>query len=784
MYAGILEHKQEFTFTHINSKVPFPPSSIDNGAFVWDWKELFDTGIDLSTELLSEAFIGAISFYADGTSFTEVQVLVDGEAAGIRTASKSDLLTGEVTVPVGVYGQRITLRLKTDFEAIRISDFTVLGAILDERPVIWPTPKFISEKGETRRIREIVSFTDDGDECYAAQFLIEGLSEKLGEWQDTDGVRVVFKKEEYDAERYTVKYEDGTVTVSASKRISLLYGASAVLSLSDCEGLFLADIDDAPSVPLRGFHFGLPHRDRMDFTRRLLRYVLLPMRYNTVFLEFAGGMRFDRHPEIGEAWLEAAKNALLGKQPFMPHSDKVSRYSLLEKDEIRAFASYIKELGFALIPEVQSLAHVQYITYAHPDLAELDERVVEVDVRSGADARPESFYAHSYCPSNKKSYEIIFDIIDEIVEVTNPDGYVHIGHDEVYQIGLCERCRKRAPHDLFADHVTALYGYLQKKGLKTMMWADMLQPPTVTEYLTHKAIERLPKDIIMLDFIWYFHTGEDIEDNLLSHGFKVAVGNLYSSHYPRFRNRIKKAGMIGGEVSTWLISDEEMLARNGKLWDITYLSEMLWNADGYDERNRRTYNEIISTLVQPEARDRVRGICTYKGFTEDELEFFGENEEVPEDILELCPSAVISDSLDLKADECFDRLIFEHATVNAAAFKTYKECQHIGSYKITYEDTETELVDISYGKNALCFKSGYAIPKHQEYYRHFGYLGTWLVDPAIQAKNERGEDLLILGFVWENPHPEKRITNISYQSLDGDYAILVTAGVKGVSFNK
>jgi hypothetical protein len=84
----------------------------------------------------------------------------------------------------------------------------------------------------------------------------------------------------------------------------------------------------------------------------------------------------------------------------------------------------------------------------------------------------------------------------------------------------------------------------------------------------------------------------------------------------------------------------------------------------------------------------------------------------------------------------------------------------------------------------LCFKSGYAIPKHQEYYRHFGYLGTWLVDPAIQAKNERGEDLLILGFVWENPHPEKRITNISYQSLDGDYAILVTAGVKGVSFNK
>ena len=71
----------------------------------------------------------------------------------------------------------------------------------------------------------------------------------------------------------------------------------------------------------------------------------------------------------------------------------------------------------------------------------------------------------------------------------------------------------------------------------------------------------------------------DIEDTFLPKGFKVAVGNLYSSHYPRFLSRIQKDGMIGGEVSMWLIADEQILAKNGKLWDIMYLSEMLWNTD-------------------------------------------------------------------------------------------------------------------------------------------------------------------------------------------------------------
>ena len=784
MYIGELKTKKNIEFYHINSKIPFPPSYTKNGSYTWLWEKLFDTGVDISITLEQKCFIGAVNFTVPENCLSETTVLVNGSPAGYRTSADYRLFGGHVTVPVGVWGDEITIRLNADFQDIVLQNIEILGALDDDIPLVWPTPKSISKTFGRSAISKIIPSSDDADEIFVSQFLSETLTEKLGDWKKESGVTVIISKKTYADERYTIKYEEKTVTISAASRISLLYATDTLASMTDNEGVLLADIDDMPSKKLRGFHFGLPHRSKIEFTRRLLRYVLLPMRYNVIFLEFAGGMRFDSHPEISEGWIAAAENAKAGKQPFMPHSDKVSHYSLLEKDDVRLLVSYIKELGFALIPEVQSLAHVQYITYAHPELSEIDENTVEVDVREGADARPESFYAHCYCPSNPTSYKIIYDIIDEIVEITEPSGYVHIGHDEVYQIGLCEKCRNKEPSDLFADHVIALHDYLSKKGLRTMMWSDMLHPTPVTDYQTFKAAEKLPRDIVMLDFIWYFHPDKDIEDNLLSYGYKVAVGNLYSSHYTRFSNRIRKNGMIGGEVSMWLITDENILARNGKLWDVMYLSEMLWNTDGYNETNRKTYNMILSKYIQPATRDRLRGKYCSSGYNETELTVDGDDINAPSELLSICGKAKQAESIKVSVQDTYDRLIFKHTTQNSAPRIVWKENTLIGNYIIDYADGDRELAEVRYGEGAMCYKTGYAIPKHQQYYRHFGYVGTWFADPVFEGKNDIGKDITILGYVWENPYPEKKISRITYKSCDSDYCKLITIGIKGIKFKK
>lgn len=781
MYVGILKCKDSFTFTHTNSEIEFSPTKTDEGHYLWRWDEIFDTGVDIHLTLLQKSFVGAVNFELGEPSLSAVCVLVGGKTVGRLTSQSGELIGESFSISVGAEAEEITLRLFADFKDVRIKNIEVLGAYDNGVPLVWPTPKSLGSPRGYADITEVLASRYDKDETFAADFLKERLSEKLGSWKKDNGVKIIMKKDSgYSGERYTVKCEEDTVTVTARSRIALLYGADTVLSLATDRGLCLCDADDFPAQRLRGIHFGLPHKDRIDFARRLMRYVLIPMRYNTVFLEFAGGMRFDRHPEISEGWLLAAENAKAGLQPFMPHSDKVSNRSLLEKECVRELVGYIKELGLALIPEVQSLAHVQYITYAHPDIAELDDTDVIVDVREGADARPEKFYAHSYCPTNPKSYEIIYDIIDEIIEVTDPDGYVHMGHDEVYQIGLCERCREYDPADLFARHVTAMHDYLAKRGLGMMMWADMLHPAPVTDYPTAKAIEKIPKDIILLDFIWYFHPKLDIEDTLLSAGFKVAVGNLYSSHYTRFKKRIQKDGMIGGEISTWIVTDEQIYGTWGKLWDIIYLSEMLWNTEGYEETNRKSYNKIISKYIQPATRDKIRGKYRPHGYKEIRLPVISRGSALPRELSELVPNATVADGAEIKVGDSYERIIFEHATLNTAPRIVWQPGFEVGEYTVEYENGEEAHAKVIYGENVTCYKGAYAIPKHQQYYRHFGYVGTWFSDPIYEGKCESGEDVSFTGFVWENPYPNKKIKKITYKSNAGDYCNLVIAGARGL----
>jgi hypothetical protein len=311
----------------------------------------------------------------------------------------------------------------------------------------------------------------------------------------------------------------------------------------------------------------------------------------------------------------------------------------------------------------------------------------------------------------------------------------------------------------------------------------MLHPAPVTDYLTWKAAKELPRDIVMLDFIWYFHPERDIENDLLSLGYKVAVGNLYSSHYTRFNSRIKKSGMVGGEVSSWLITDEDILARNGKLWDIMYLSEMLWNTDGYDGRNRKAYNRISSKYIQPEVRDRVRGKYVCDGYAETRFEIIGDASSLPRELSEFCPEAKLAEGMKIDVNGKYDRLVFEHATLNPAPRIVWKPNFDIGSYVIEYEDGGTAFAKVAYGDGVLTYKSGYAIPKHQQYYRHFGYVGTWFSDPVREGKNERGEDMTVFGYVWENAHPEKTIRRITYERCADDYCRLVIVGARGLKAN-
>ena len=786
MYIGHLTTAP--AFFHRGTKLPFPPDEVRTEGYTWNWDTVYDTGVDVELPLERTCFVGSVRLQlAEDSSILSLEVLADGRPVGSLDASRtpvrlgiSGMLTGELVVPVGVTASCLTLRIGTCLKALSFAVPEILGAYEDEKPVLWPTPaSYTAGKGAPVRAGTV---TSDGsaDAVFAADELAGRLSERLGLYADPDGVPVkVCLDAGFTGERYRVEIAPEGITLSAGARLPLLYAVETLLGCAKDGAFPPAVIDDKPYKPMRGFHIMLPPRDQLGFARRVLRYVLVPMRYNQIILEFAGGMRFDRHPEISEAWVEGNIAGEEGRQPPFPHG-RCAGGRLLEKDEVRAFVSYARSLGLEVIPEVQSFGHVQYITYAHPEIAEREEKDNTVKDTRGEDARPSEFYAHCYCPSMDESYRIIYDIIDEIVEVVQPERFVHMGHDEIYQIGICPRCRDKDPADLYVKHVTAMHDYLARKGLRMMIWSDMLQP-TEKRYRTSPARGRIPQDIIMLDFIWYFHFDIDMEDHLLPYGYEVGMGNLYSSHYPRYSSRAAKPNMIGGEVSTWCMFNEYNLAKKGKFWDVEYTAEMLWNPD-YDEGLREVYNRILAQCVQPVQRDEMH--AAPRGLYAAQRSCLplpqGDQTGIPAEILAQYPAAIRADGACVPVKGTCRRLIFSHTTLWNLPRIAWAALPKIGAYTVRYADGETVEVPVEYNGNILVWNRRYAQPLPQQYYRHQGYVGTWWIDPVFQGKTADGGDVLVTGFVWENPRPEAEIAEVCYHAAASDAAIAVLAAVEGV----
>ena len=48
------------------------------------------------------------------------------------------------------------------------------------------------------------------------------------------------------------------------------------------------------------------------------------------------------------------------------------------------------------------------------------------------------------CPSKNESFELLQTMIDQIMNLhQNYIKFIHIGSDEVFQLGLCQKCRNR-----------------------------------------------------------------------------------------------------------------------------------------------------------------------------------------------------------------------------------------------------------------------------------------------------------------------------------------------------
>lgn len=163
------------------------------------------------------------------------------------------------------------------------------------------------------------------------------------------------------------------------------------------------------------------------------------------------------------------------KDPLIPN-----RYAYT-REEVVSFIQYCKQLGITVIPLQQSFGHVEYIL-RHDKYKALREDEKDLS---------------QVCPSEVEANRALFTRLYTDLASTHPGPYIHIGGDETYLLGHCEKCQKRAAEvglsRLYFDHIKMLCDIVVKLGKRPVLWADIaLKYP---EY-----IRLLPPQTVFIDW--------------------------------------------------------------------------------------------------------------------------------------------------------------------------------------------------------------------------------------------------------------------------------------------
>jgi hypothetical protein len=369
------------------------------------------------------------------------------------------------------------------------------------------------------------------------------------------------------------------------------------------------EVTDWPRMPFRAIRLYVPGPDNIAFFKRFLRDFMALYKYNKVIIEL-NCMRLDRHPEVNAGWIEFSKElkysrsnstlGLHGEEKNSSHYDAGDGY-IIEKSEVRDIVAFANQNFIEVIPEIPSLTHGYYLLTRHPELAEY----------------PGDKWPDTYCPSNPASYDLMYDVYDEYIEVMHPK-MVHIGHDEWWgaPIGVCPRCKDKDYSQLFAQDVNRIHSYFARKGIKIAMWGDYLLESvrdtlvqdrvssTGMKYQTPGAVrpeivkESIPKDILIFNWFWD-DPGKEMQ--LYKFGFTQIYGN-FTTAITRWDERIKKVNMIGGAPSSWASTNEYNFGKD-LILDFLGCANLLWSSQTL---NQTDLGEIVRETM-PVVRAGFRG---------------------------------------------------------------------------------------------------------------------------------------------------------------------------------
>ena len=212
---------------------------------------------------------------------------------------------------------------------------------------------------------------------------------------------------------------------------------------------------------------------------------------------------------------------------YKSHPELRQGERLITKAGAERFLLSCRENNIELVPQFQCLGHQSWSKNTGPLLT----KYPELDLTPGAFPDNKGIYCREWDPTNPKTNEIAFALIDELIDAFQAKAF-HVGMDEVFLLHSdhAPSTNKLDPAEVFAKVVNDLHRHIVgKRGLTMLMWADRLIDGDqfkmgeweASKVGTAGAIDKINKDIILCP--WHYEVRAKYESvpMFMSKGFRV-----------------------------------------------------------------------------------------------------------------------------------------------------------------------------------------------------------------------------------------------------------------------
>ncbi|MBN1808116.1 MAG: family 20 glycosylhydrolase [Planctomycetes bacterium] len=276
-----------------------------------------------------------------------------------------------------------------------------------------------------------------------------------------DGITVMLRTETMAQENYRLQIAGDGVVLESSDEAGALQGLRTIAYLASRGDLPVGTIEDGPDLEIRAYHLDLKCQLMSRSYLYELTDKLAAMRYNTIVVEYEDKFPYSEavRPRHAESWAPG---------------------------DARHYDDYCRARGMEVIPLIQSLGHLEFLTPFHGDLAET---------------------AAMLCPLKSESAELVERMADEVLDAHPSARFLHVGGDEAWDLGTCPACRDAVEREgegpVFGRHMEKILNHVLQRGVRPMMWADM--PLSHTE-----AFEYIDKAVVLVDWD-YWSYGEEVD---------------------------------------------------------------------------------------------------------------------------------------------------------------------------------------------------------------------------------------------------------------------------------